>query len=234
MTGPERIAEGVWRMRGGPRRSISVFLINDGGDITFFDSGIRGMGAKLALTASKLGTPKRVVLSHAHCDHRGAANELALPVLCHRDEIEDAQTDGDPSYFNLGALSLPGRRLTRFLHARWDGGAVRITDTMAEGDRIGPFHVIHLPGHAPGHIGLWRETDRLALTGDAFYRITPTTGRPCPPVTPPSAFNACDADVRRSLRRLAELQPRAAWPSHGQAAENAETQLLQLSRVEIR
>ena len=38
------------------------------------------------------------------------------------------------------------------------------------------FKVMHLPGHAPGLIGLFRETDRLALVSDCFYTLDPQTG----------------------------------------------------------
>lgn len=32
---------------------------------------------------------------------------------------------------------------------------------------------LHTPGHAPGHISLWRKTDRSLIVGDAFI----TTGQ---------------------------------------------------------
>jgi glyoxylase-like metal-dependent hydrolase (beta-lactamase superfamily II) len=171
-----------------------------------------------------------VVLSHAHCDHRGAANELNVPVLCHRDELADAQADGDPAYFDLSALSPLARAMTRFLHARWDGGAVRISDTVAGGDEIAGFEVIDLPGHAPGHVGLWRPVDRLALVADAFYRVDPTTGRPRPPLIPPSAFNVSGEALARLLLRIAELDPRSAWPSHGPPLSGVESQISRLAR----
>jgi glyoxylase-like metal-dependent hydrolase (beta-lactamase superfamily II) len=27
---------------------------------------------------------------------------------------------------------------------------------------------VHTPGHTPGHVSLWRESDRTILAGDAF------------------------------------------------------------------
>ena len=32
----------------------------------------------------------------------------------------------------------------------WDGGPVPIAGTLAEGDDVAGFEVVHLPGHAPG------------------------------------------------------------------------------------
>lgn len=44
------------------------------------------------------GSLHRVILSHAHVDHRGAANELDAPVYCHADEVADAEGDAGRRY----------------------------------------------------------------------------------------------------------------------------------------
>ena len=49
---------------------------------------------------------------------------------------------------------------------------MKIDDTVAEGDEVAGFRVHHFPGHAPGLIGLWRESDRLALVSDTVYLAT--------------------------------------------------------------
>ena len=48
--------------------------------------------------------------------------------------------------------------------------------------------MIDLPGHAPGLIGLWRESDRLALVSDCFYTLD-MWGRDCPPSVPAETYN---------------------------------------------
>jgi len=40
----------------------------------------------------------------------------------------------------------------------WDSGPLHVSQTLAEGDRVADFEVIHLPGHSPGCIGLWRAS----------------------------------------------------------------------------
>ena len=44
---------------------------------------------------------------------------------------------------------------------------MKIGGTVSEGDEVAGFRVIHFPGHAPGLIGLWRESDRVALVSDS-------------------------------------------------------------------
>ena len=96
----------------------------------------------------------------------------------------------------------------------WDGGPVQISGTVEEGDEIAGFEVILLPGHAPGLIGLWRESDRLALVSDTFYTLDPQTGRHGHPRVPHDAFNLDTEQARASIRKLADLQPSAAWAGH--------------------
>ena len=78
----ERVADGVWLVRGGVPRTMNVYLLEDeGGGVTLFDAGIRQMTHAVATAAAPLGGIKRVVLGHADADHRGAAPGLGVPVL---------------------------------------------------------------------------------------------------------------------------------------------------------
>jgi hydroxyacylglutathione hydrolase len=40
---------------------------------------------------------------------------------------------------------------------------------LQEGDTIGPFTVLHLPGHTPGSIALWDEKAEVLFTGDVLF-----------------------------------------------------------------
>jgi glyoxylase-like metal-dependent hydrolase (beta-lactamase superfamily II)/predicted ester cyclase len=212
----ERVADGVWLLRGGVPRTMNVYFLEDeGGGVTLFDAGIRPMTHAIATAAAPLGGINRIVLGHADADHRGGAPGLGVPVFCHPADREAAETD-DPArpYFDFDRLSRKGRwaypRLMRF----WDGGAVEIAGTVDEGDEVCGFRVVHLPGHAPGMIALFREGDRLALTSDCFYVIDPETSRKVPPGPPHRAFNMDTEQARESIRKLAALDPAAAWPGH--------------------
>jgi glyoxylase-like metal-dependent hydrolase (beta-lactamase superfamily II) len=77
--------------------------------------------------------------------------------------------------------------------------------------------VVHLPGHAPGLIGLYRESDRLALVSDCIYRINSETGLASPARLPHPAFNEDVEQARASIRKLAELQPATVWAGHADA-----------------
>jgi glyoxylase-like metal-dependent hydrolase (beta-lactamase superfamily II)/predicted ester cyclase len=212
---PGMVAEGVWVVQGQPAR-CNVYLIEDEGGVTLFDAGARTMTRAVASAGAKLGGIRRVVLGHGHTDHRGTAPALGVPVLCHAAEVQDAEGSGGFRYWpeGLAGLPTPHRQLHRMLHRMaWDGGPVKISDTLAEGDEIAGFRVVDLPGHAPGMIGLWRESDRLVLSSDCFYTLD-IWGRNVDPQLPIAIYNYDTEQARASLRKLAAMEPAAAWPGH--------------------
>jgi hydroxyacylglutathione hydrolase len=210
-----QVAEGVWLVQGGfPSKVMNVFLIEDEGQVTVFDAGIRAMTNGVASHAAALGGVKRIVLGHGHPDHRGTAPGLGAPVFCHPDEVEETQGDGGEHYFDFSKLDWYARALMpRFLKS-WDGGPVQVEGTVAEGDEIAGFKVVAFPGHAPGMIGLWRESDRLALVSDTLYTLNPQTGLKGGPRVPHRAFNHDTEQAIASIRKLAAMEPATVWPGH--------------------
>ena len=212
------VAEGVWVVQGQPGR-CNVYLIEDEDGVTLFDAGARTMVRAVASAGAKLGGIRRVVLGHGHTDHRGVAPALGVPVLCHPDEVEDAEGSGGFRYWPADLKGVPpvAKQLQKALHRlAWDGGPVKISGTVSEGDEVAGFRVVHLPGHAPGLIGLWRESDRLALVSDCFYTID-MWGRDRPPRVPFATYNWDTDQARASILKLAALEPAAAWPGHAKS-----------------
>jgi hydroxyacylglutathione hydrolase len=213
----EQVAAGVWLLRGGfPIKTMNVYLLEEqGGGVTVFDAGISDMSRAVASAGARFGGIKRVVLGHADADHRGAAPALNAPVFCHEADRSAAESpESLRTYFDLSKLAPHGRALLSRLLPVWDGGAVPIAGTVQEGDEIAGFKVIHLPGHAPGLIGLYRESDGVALVSDCVYTLDPQTGIRGAARVPHEAFNLDTEQARASIRKLAALQPRVAWAGH--------------------
>ncbi len=215
----ERVADGVWLLRGDFRGAMNVYLLEDEGGVVAFDAGTKAMRRKVAAAAAELGGLKRVVLGHAHADHRGTAPYLEAPVYCHPDEVGDAESDAAITpYMDLSKLPVAWvRMLYPILLRRWDGGAVEIAGTVSEGDLVAGFEVLHFPGHAPGLIGLWRESDRVALVSDVVYLVDSARLKPLPhgeASVPHPAWAWDHAQAKESLRRLAALEPRVVGTGH--------------------
>ncbi len=217
--GLEKVADGVWLLRGDLRGAMSVYFIEDGDGVVQFDAGTKGMRRKVKAAGEQLGGIKRVVLGHAHADHRGTAPYIGAPVLCHADDVADAESDAAIApYFDLSQLPVAWVRwIYPTLLRRWDGGAVKIADTVAEGDEVAGFRVIHFPGHAPGLIGLWRESDRVALVSDTIYLVDSGRLKPLPEgeaSVPHPAWAWDHAQAKESVRKLAALDPLVVGAGH--------------------
>lgn len=213
---PEQVAEGVWRVQGRDPAKCNVYLLRDSDGVLMFDAGARVMAPAVAQAAARLGGLTRIVLGHGHTDHRGTAPSFDVPVHCHADDVADAEGSGGWRYWDPRLSFLPAwqRPAHKLLHKRvWDGGPVKIAGTVTEGDDVAGFEVVHLPGHAPGLIALWRAGDRVALTSDAFYTLD-LRGRDVEPQLPIHGYNHDTEQARASLRKLASLDPALALPGH--------------------
>jgi len=76
------------------------------------------------------------------------------------------------------------------------------------------------PGHSPGHVAFFRESDRTLLAGDAFVTTRQESALAAlakwQTVWRPPAYYTCDwSAARESVKRLAALQPRLAATGHG-------------------
>ncbi len=217
----EKVAEGVWQVTGGiPRRCMNAYLIEGADGVTVFDTGIRQMGKQIIAGASKLGPIKQIVLGHSHSDHRGSARKIVqatgCEVWCHEAEKSDAEGDGGVARMHLDLM----KGYEHFVYQQilfkfWDGGAVKIDRTLQEGNKVGDFTVLHMPGHAPGLISLVREGDGLALCSDVVYMINPMTGSDAPPQRPAACFSEDIDAAREGILKLADIEPSAVWGGHG-------------------
>ena len=74
--------------------------------------------------------------------------------------------------------------------------------------------MVHAPGHTPGHVILFREGDRVAVIGDVLNGMNLATAWPGLR-EPPAVFCTDVTENRRSIRRLAELEPSLLCFGHG-------------------
>jgi hydroxyacylglutathione hydrolase len=106
----------------------------------------------------------------------------------------------------------------------WTGPPHKVDRVLSEGDEVAGFRVLHFPGHAPGLIGLWREGDRVALVSDVVYLVDSARLKALPEgeaSVPHPAFNWNHQEAKRSLRRLAELEPLVVGTGHDRPLRGA-------------
>jgi glyoxylase-like metal-dependent hydrolase (beta-lactamase superfamily II) len=224
----EQVADGVYLLRGDIRGGMNIyFLIGPDGEVVQFDAGTRFMLKNNRRVAEAFGGIDRVVLGHAHADHRGTAPRLGPPVYCHPDEVADAESEAAVnSYMNISELKyLKPRLLFPTLMRLWNDGPVKVAGTVEEGDEVAGFKVIHFPGHAPGLIGLWRESDRVALVSDTIYLVDSAKLKPLPEgeaSVPHPAWAWDHQQAKESVRKLAALKPETVLTGHGEPLKGSD------------
>jgi glyoxylase-like metal-dependent hydrolase (beta-lactamase superfamily II) len=153
-----------------------------------------------------------LALTHVHPDHQGVAKDICVsrgvPLACHADDV-DAMEGRVP-------VSDTSHLATRLIVRFWQGPPHRVDRVLRDGDEVAGFRVIHAPGHSPGEVIYFRDSDRVAICGDVVRNLNYATLR-AEIREPPDAFNVDTAENRRSIRKLAELGPSIILPGHGEA-----------------
>lgn len=191
-----------------------AYLWQDGGALTLIDAGhagsadaIEGAVRSLGLLPERL---ERIVLTHCHRDHVGAAGELAARhgarVLAHRLDApvvrgerpvpEPVLLDWEIPLYAHG-LTVPEAPPTPVDQELEDG------DVLDFGDGA---HVVHAPGHTDGGIGIHLPRHGVLFTGDCVAAVGPVML---------GVFNVDRARAIASFRRLAALAPTVACFGHG-------------------
>jgi hydroxyacylglutathione hydrolase len=203
------LASGVWRLKELPAPSINVYLAED----VLIDAGRRWDRRRIfaELEGREISM---LALTHAHPDHQGVAKDVCeargVPLACHVDDVEAME--------GTRPMQEAARRhpVNRAIRAIWQGPPHRVDRALEEGDEVAGFRVVHAPGHARGEVIFFRESDRVAICGDVIRNMSYATGRPLL-AEPPEIFTYDPAENRRSIRKLAELNPSLILPGHGPA-----------------
>jgi hydroxyacylglutathione hydrolase len=201
------LAPGVAIARGGPGRSLNVYLL---GTIVV-DSGVRWSRHRLERQLAGRRITAHM-LTHAHFDHAGASAWLCetfdVPLWCGA---------GDVEAISSGRTDTHGSRLlNRLQRSLLPVTACPVDRALQEGDVVGDFEVLEVPGHSPGALAFWRARDRVLICGDVLTNLGLPRGQ-ARLAMPPPALSFDDAQNLRAVRRLAELRPRVACFGHGSA-----------------
>ena len=118
---------------------------------------------QLLAVASQHGVQiEKLLITHAHIDHAGAAGELARTLGV---PIEGPHPDDK---FWIDLLPQQGQNYgfppaEAFTPDRWlqHGDHVRVGEVE--------FDVVHCPGHTPGHVVFFQPDERVAFVGDVLF-----------------------------------------------------------------
>ena len=202
------------------------------------DAGMPKSGAELLDVAEerfgKGVKPKAIILTHGHFDHIGSIVYLLeewgdVPVYAHPLEMPfltglEAYPEPDPT--------VEGGMLAK-ISKIYPVEPIDITPVLLPlpADGHVPYMLgwrwVHTPGHSPGHVSLFRESDSTLLAGDAFVTVRQDSFYKVlvqkEEVQGPPRYLTTDwPSARESVRLLNDLQPLLAITGHGTHLEGAQ------------
>ena len=209
---------------------VNVFAISGPTGWTLIDTGLYMSGGKIKHWVEhhfgKGTKPQAIILTHGHFDHVGSVKDLVqdwnVPVYAHSAELpyltgHEKYPEPDPSVGG-GLLAVMSPLYPR-TSADLSG---KVTALPEDGSvpSLPDWRWFHTPGHAPGHISLFRAEDKLLVAGDAFCTTKQESflavAKQKPELHGPPAYYTPDWDAaRESVNALSKLCPRTIAPGHG-------------------
>lgn len=224
-----KVADGVWGMKD---IFVNIYMIENPADKTWVlvDAGLKTTGTKIKMMAREIfadnPVPSCIILTHAHFDHVGSLQELAsqwnVPVYAHYLELPylTRQSEYAPPDPSVGG-GMMARMSFVFPEKPVDmSGKVTALPSIDELPFLWGWRYIHTPGHAPGHISLFRGKDKILISGDAlvttnmqsFWSVlfqTKTLSGP------PKYFTYDWEQAQASVNKLWMLEPEVIAGGHG-------------------
>jgi glyoxylase-like metal-dependent hydrolase (beta-lactamase superfamily II) len=206
------------KMHGGDRITASFLLTGEDGSHSLIETGPKSSVDHVlaGLQAAGVETLDRILVTHIHLDHAGAAGTLVRrwpDALVYVHEV-GAPHLADPAKLWASASRIYGDDMDRL----WGGidpippGNIRV---VTDGDEIDiggrTVRAVETPGHAYHHHAFLDESNGIVFTGDALGVRLPDVGV-VRPATPPPEFHLTKAIA--SIELIRSLGAPQAWLTH--------------------
>lgn len=218
-----------------PVGPVNIFLIKND-PITLIDAGPDTVEGKKHLSEGlksrgvELSQVRRVFITHSHPDHCGLAGWVSeisgAEIYVHPYELRRMTANSDHVEERMPFIiqsGLPGDKLAEITAQKdklprpnLDGKKINLLhggESLEQGQET--LQVLHLPGHAPGHLCLYASREGYLFSGDFMLpHITPN------PMLEPDPENF----IRRlpvlqqylsGLQKVEKMQINLVWPGHG-------------------
>jgi glyoxylase-like metal-dependent hydrolase (beta-lactamase superfamily II) len=205
VSGIDTVIPGIARItpaqeKGSAWEAPNLYLLGDG-PLTLIDSGYdRERDVRMILDAVGSRELERIILTHGHIDHAGGAWALR--------DTTGAEVCAHPADAPSIERRFPGNRVDRLVE---DGEKLNAGSFDLE--------VILTPGHAPGHVAIFIESEGVLFPGDLV------TGEGSTLVAPPEGNMKA---YMESLRRVQEMPMKILLPGHGPVREDPAARIAEL------
>ncbi len=230
------VADNVWGMKDV---FVNLYMVKSNESEQWFlvDAGLKTSLPKIKKMAAELfgdKKPQAIILTHGHFDHVGSLKTLIdewdVPVYAHYLELpyltgKSSYPPGDPTV---------GGGMMAFMAELYPTNPIDISahvKILPEDGSVPGFkewRFIHTPGHAFGHISLFRDDDKTLIAGDAF--ITTKNESALQAIflqtkkvsNPPAYFTPDWLAANDSIKKIIALSPEVVATGHGKPMQGEE------------
>lgn len=214
----------------------NAYIIGYAREWMLVDSGSPGSAQKIIRAAAEhMGrdsAPKAIVLTHGHFDHAGSARELAahwgVKIYVHHREkpFVNGNSKYPPADPTVGGFMAQVVRFVPNIGLDLEPWLREFSDSRLPW--LQEWQVVETPGHTPGHISLFRESDATLLAGDALTtmnqdNLVAALSQARELCGPPAYFTPDWQHAKSSLQKLAALNPRIVAAGHGKPISGDDT-----------
>ena len=230
-----QVAPGVWGMKD---ICVNIYMVLNpfDGSWVLVDAGLKWSARNIKKVAQQLfgdSKPSAIIITHGHFDHVGSLEKLIkewnVPVYAHFLEMpyltgKSSYPPPDPSVggglMSLMAWAYPSGPINVWSH-------VNVLPENGGVPGLPGWRYLHTPGHTPGHISLFRESDSVLIAGDALvttkaesvislmFQLQTVSG-------PPKYLTTDWALARSSVKELMKLEPEIVATGHGKPMHGTE------------
>ncbi|WHL25263.1 MAG: MBL fold metallo-hydrolase [Candidatus Blochmannia vicinus] len=131
-------------------------LVDPGGETNKIRSEVDKLDVKIV----------KILLTHGHIDHVGSAVELKkyynVPIIG-PNKADQILLDSLIVQCNMLGVDIPNKTVS-VVPDFWlkDGDIVQVGYEV--------FHVLHCPGHSPGHVVYWNKIQKFIIMGDVLFK----------------------------------------------------------------
>jgi glyoxylase-like metal-dependent hydrolase (beta-lactamase superfamily II) len=223
------VAPDVWGMKD---IFVNMYVIANSSDKTWVlvDAGLKWSAPKIKKMAEQIfgkeSVPSAIILTHGHFDHVGSLAKLVqewdVPVYAHH--LEMPYLTGVSSY--PPPDSTVGGGLMADLAFAYPKGPINLEERLVDLPEDGSIPVlpewrfIHTPGHSPGHISLFRDSDKVLVAGDAIVTTRQESALSLlfqsKKLSGPPKYFTCDwLSAGVSVEHIDALNPNVVATGHG-------------------
>ncbi|RKD32457.1 MBL fold metallo-hydrolase [Thermohalobacter berrensis] len=170
--------------------------------------------------------PTSIILTHGHFDHVGSiaelvsqwtspiyAHELEIPYLTGQQDYPPADPSVDEGLIAKISPTFPNKSIDL-------GGRIHPLPNDGSVPGMPGWRWIHTPGHTPGHISLFKDSDRILISGDAITTVEQESAESVLTQEkelngPPAYFTTDWQAAKTSVETIKDLNPSLVISSHG-------------------